>query len=157
MPAFSILILRHIEPAKLSLIKSICRERRIFFSISQDYYMAQKIKADGLHIKERDMNSGITKLGNNKNMIHSVACHSVKSAIKAQRLGYDFILYSPIFTTSTYKKNKKHNEGMGVVKFNMQTRFLKIPVIALGGIKKDNMIQLRRLNMIGFAAIEYYL
>lgn len=157
MPAFSILILRYVEPDRLSLIKRICRERRIFFSIAQNHYMAQKIKSNGLHIKEKDMNVGIAKLGNHKNMIHSVACHSVRSAIRAQKLGYDFILYSPIFDTSTHKNNRKYNRGIGVIKFNLQTRYLNIPVIALGGVKTNKIRKLKSLNIIGFAAIEYYL
>ena len=128
----------------------MCLEKKIYFFIANHPYLAQKYKADGLHAKEKDLHNSILKL---PHIYHSVSCHNIMAALQAQKLGYDFIFYSPIFKSTTHNDNKY----LGRMKFNLQTRFLKIPVIALGGINNHNIKQLQNLNIKGFAAIDYYL
>lgn len=157
LPAFSILIIRNIESYKLAKIKQICLRKNILLSIANNHHMAQQIKSEGFHVKEQHINNGITKLPNNKNLIRSISCHTRSSALKAQKLGYDFILYSPIFNTSTHTDYYKKDHAIGTIKFSLQTKNLIIPIIALGGINKKNINRLKRLNIKGFAAIDYYL
>ena len=146
------MVLRHIQPNKISRIKHICQKKKILLSIANNHYLAQKIKSEGFHTKEYNINNGITKLRQNKQLIRSTSCHKFTSAMKAQKLGYDFIFYSPIFHTSTHKNSKE----IGKIKFNYQTRKLTLPVIALGGINTHNIKKLKKLKIKGFAAIEYF-
>ena len=153
LPAFSTVILRYVQVNKLKSIAQICKNRKIYLFITNDYYLLRQIKLDGVHFKEKDMHK-IKKYKSKvkEKLLYSTSCHSLCSALTAEKLGYDFILYAPIFKTSTHK----NSNYLGRQKFNLQTRFLKIPVIALGGINKINIKQLKNLNVQGFAAIDYF-
>ena len=60
------------------------------------------------------------------------------------------IFLSPIFQTNKSKKK------LGIIKFNNLSKFTKKPLIALGGINKNNIKQLKLIKGEGFAAITYF-
>ena len=153
LPAFSVVILRYVLPNQLESIAKLCANKGIHLFITDQYILKEQVNIAGIHFKERDMykiknyrSIGIKKL------LYSTSCHNLRSALKAQRLGYDFILYTPIFKTSTHK----NSDFLGRQRFNLQTRFLKIPIIASGGVNQINIKQLKGLNIKGFAAIDYF-
>ena len=59
LPAFSIVVLRHIQPNKISRIKHICQKKRILLSIANNHYLAQKIKSEGFHTKEYNIRAAM--------------------------------------------------------------------------------------------------
>jgi thiamine-phosphate pyrophosphorylase len=152
LPAFSIVILRYVPSKLLQHIYNLCKVKKIYLFLAYDYKDSKSIKLDGVHVKEQNLYHAIAKLGNRKPLLLSAACHNFRSAMQAQKLGYDFILYSPIFKTSSHI----NSTFLGLTKFRLQTKFLNIPIIALGGISKYNIKQLKTLTIKGFAAIDYF-
>ena len=57
---------------------------------------------------------------------------------------------SPLFETNKSKKK------LGIIKFNNLSKQTNKPLVALGGINKQNIKQLKLINISGFAGISYF-
>lgn len=123
--------------------------QKIHFFV-QEQSLAYMLKADGISFKEQDIAKPRFKL--QKKFTTIISCHNQRAAQFALSRGDDYILYSPIFETTTHK----NDFYLGRTRFNYQTRFLNIKIIALGGINNKNMSLLGKLNISGFAAIDYF-
>ena len=58
-----------------------------------------------------------------------------------------------IFLSSLFKKNKNY---MGLNKFKLLTRLTRKKTVALGGVSKKNLKNLKLLNTLDFAGISYF-
>ncbi len=114
-----------------------------------DYKLADKLKADGVHLKSTQFDD-IAKakaLG----LFVVISTHTTQEAFQAQELGADMITFSPIFSTP----NKGEPKGVKVLK--KLSSILFIPVIALGGIITEEHIELCKNNGAkGFASIRFF-
>jgi thiamine monophosphate synthase len=149
LPRGSIFIARNLS-CKDFYLRKICKMRGIKFFVCGNKQDVFKFDADGIHFKEKDKFKGLGNI--RRRFFISSACHSKTSAIKAQNKFKDFILFSPLFKTTSHKKSK----NMGRVRFLKNVKNLFIPVFALGGIKKKNISQLKNLGVIGFGGIDYF-
>lgn len=81
-----------------------------------------------------------------------VSTHTLKEALHVEKLGADFITYSPIF----YTPNKGTPKGLEKLK-DINDK-IKIKCFALGGILDDNQVQsCAKTGVCGFASIRYFL
>ena len=69
---------------------------------------------------------------------------------KNEKQNVQKIFLSPIFQTNKSKKK------LGIIKFNNLSKYTNIPLVALGGIKPNNIKQLNLINIDGFAGISYF-
>ena len=69
--------------------------------------------------------------------------------MKKKKQGMDIIVLSPIFRVS------KSKNSLGAIRFNLLSRYIKLKIIALGGINTNNIKRLNMLNCNGFASISY--
>ena len=58
-----------------------------------------------------------------------------------------------IFLSSIFKKNKNY---MGLNKFKLLTSLTRRKTVALGGVSKKNLKNLKLLNTLDFAGISYF-
>ncbi len=104
--------------------------------IINDYAdIALAVDADGVHLGQDDMPLREARriMGNR---IIGISTHSVDEALEAERDGADYIGFGSIFPTATKEVGTpKGVDGLRAVK-NAAT----IPVIAIGGIKPDNVL-----------------
>ena len=63
----------------------------------------------------------------------------------------EIIFLSPLFKTKNYK------QALNVIKFNILSKKSKKKIIALGGINKKNINNLKITNAYGFSGISYFL
>ena len=77
------------------------------------------------------------------------SAHNIKEINEKKRQGVDLIFLAPIF------KVKKKNNYLGVVKFNNLSNINKCRFVALGGINKSNINNIKLLNCYGIASISY--
>lgn len=89
--------------------------------------------ADGIHSPEKGINPQDVKKFK-KNLIIGKSVHSVNSAIRAERDGYDYILFGPVFRT---KSKVKYGKPKGIAELKKVCSTVKIPVFALGGINPE--------------------
>lgn len=114
---------------------SLCRKHGVPFIIDDRPHLAQKIKADGLHIGKDD--GPISKAREIfPHGIIGVSCYgSIRKAKEAQDEGADYVAFGSFFPSPT--KPKSGIISMNVIKKAKEA--LDIPVCVIGGINSSNI------------------
>ena len=133
-------------------IKKICDKFKVKLLINDSPFIAKKIKADGCHLGQKDMN--IYKARKIlKNKIIGLTCHNSKKLIlKAINEKADYIALGAFFSTKTKKIKYKANTKI----LRYARNITNIPIVAVGGINLSNYKKLL-LNKANFLAISGYI
>lgn len=104
-------------------------------------YSADLIVNDRLDIAVLSMSNGLHSTANGlkiehvkrfvKGLIVGKSVHSLKQATDAEKAGYDYILYGPVFRTPD---KIKYGSPQGIVKLKRVCGSVSVPVFAVGGI-----------------------
>ena len=132
-------------------IHQICKKHNVKFLVNDDPILSKKLKADGCHLGQKDMNiTEARKIIGNK--IIGITCHnSINLAKKAIKKKADYIAFGAFFSTKTKKvKYKATTKILDKVK-----KLTKIPIVAIGGINLKNYKKLL-LNNANLLAISSY-
>jgi thiamine-phosphate pyrophosphorylase len=114
-----------------------------------DVELAAALKADGVHLRSDQF--ALISHAKENNLFVIVSTHSSQEAKLAQDLGADMITISPVFSSP----NKGEPIGLNTLKEVCDD--LSIPVIALGGIIKEEHIEAcKQQGASGFASIRYF-
>jgi len=116
-------------------IKKICNNKALFL-VNDRADVAFAVNADGIHIGQDDISYESAKKLLGKNKIIGITVHNVDEAIKAENLGVDYVGIAPIFETDT-KENIQTPCGVEMIK--KIRKEVNIPIVAVGGIKKNNI------------------
>lgn len=135
-----------IEEAKK--IKKMCGNKAIFL-INDGIDIALAVNADGVHLGQDDMSIQIARKLLGKKII-GLTAHNVKEAKEAEAKGADYIGLSPIYQTST---KKDAGSACGTEMLTRVKNAVRIPVVAIGGINKENIREVIRAGADGAAAI----
>ena len=139
-----------INKKKLIKFKKACKKLGVKFIISNNLKLAFKLRLDGAYIPSFNKELNHKKFGNFQNFILIGSAHSIKEIRDKEKQKIEQIFLAPLF------KTKKSNKTLDVLKFNNLTKFTKKPIIALGGINKNNIKKLKLINIDGFAGIRYF-
>ena len=115
-------------------IKRICSDKAIFL-INDRLDVALAVDADGVHIGQDDMPIETARRLLGENKVIGLTVHNTDEAIEAEKKGADYVGLSPIFDTAT---KKDAGDGIGPDKIKEVKSAVKIPVVAIGGINKEN-------------------
>ena len=130
-------------------LRKICDKNSAIFLINNDVKLALAVNADGVHLGQQDIGySSARKLLGNK--IIGLTVHNAREAIEAERIGADYIGLSPIFKTFT-KKDAGNPCGTAMIK--KVRKKTKLPIVAIGGITKQNVADVIRAGADSAAAI----
>jgi len=116
-------------------IKKICKKHSVKFIVNDDPHLAKKLKADGCHVGQKDMdfNSCRKTLGRRK--IIGMTCHnSKKLALNAKKLGADYVAFGTFFKSLTKKTAFKANLAI----LRWAKKRIDMPIVAIGGINDSN-------------------
>ena len=130
--------------------KKYCNKFKIKFLISSEIDLAFKLKLDGVYLPSFNKKFYHKKFQNFKNFLIIGSAHSLKEIRIKEKQNVEQIFLSPLF------KIKKTNKLLGIIRFNNLSKFTKKSLIALGGINKNNIKQLKLINAEGFAGITYF-
>ncbi len=130
-------------------IKRLCAQYKVPFVINDNVEIAARIGADGVHVGQSDMEAldVRAKLGPDK--IIGVSAQTVEQALKAQEHGADYLGVGAVFPTGS----KADAVEVGPDRVRAICEAVDIPVIAIGGITKDNVIELKGSGICGIAVI----
>lgn len=130
-------------------IKELCREYKVPFIVNDNVDVALKMDADGIHVGQSDMEAGDVrkKLGPDK--ILGVSAQTVEQAIKAEKAGADYLGVGAVFPTGS--KDDAIEVPHSVLKEICEA--VSIPVVAIGGITKDNIKELAGSGIAGISVI----
>ncbi len=130
-------------------IKELCRRYHVPFVINDNVEIARKINADGVHVGQSDMEAGDVRaiLGDDK--ILGVSAQTVEQAVLAQQRGADYLGVGAVFHTGS----KTDADDVSHETLRNICAAVNIPVIAIGGISKHNVMELRGSGICGIAVI----
>ena len=130
-------------------IKALCKQFNVPFVINDNVEIARLADADGVHLGQDDMPVAQARQILGANKIIGVSAHTVEQAIKAQQDGADYLGVGAVFNTST----KLDAEPMSKETVKAICSAVSIPVIAIGGITRDNLLQLSGCGLSGAAVV----
>ena len=135
--------------AEAKQICALCRRYGVPFIVNDDLDVALACGADGVHVGQSDMEAGRVreKLGPDK--IIGVSARTVEEALLAQERGADYLGVGAVFHTSS----KADAADVGFQSLREICRAVDIPVIAIGGITRENVTELAGSGICGVAVI----
>ncbi len=136
-----------------SIIKfnKLCKSNRLKFYLTNNIKLALQANLNGVYIPSFNKSLNLNNFRNNrKNFTILGSAHNILELKFKEKQGVDFIFLSPLFLTKNYQKN------LGIIKFNLISNKTKKPIIALGGIRKNNLNKIKLINAIGFSGITFF-
>ena len=116
-------------------IKKITKKNGVKFLINDKPIIAKEINADGCHIGQKDTDFSISRKILGKNRIIGVTCHNSKRlALKAKKIGANYIAFGAFFKTSTKKTPFRANLEL----LRWAKKKINMPTVAIGGINSSN-------------------
>ena len=128
---------------------ALCRKCGAVSIINDDVEAAVASGADGVHVGQEDLEAGRARelLGPDK--LIGVSAHSVEEALAAQAAGADYLGVGAAFVTGT----KTDAKPISRETIRAITAAVDIPVVAIGGISRDNILELRDCGLDGVAVV----
>ena len=130
-------------------LKELCRRYHVPFVINDNVEIALKMDADGVHVGQSDMEAGNVreKLGPDK--IIGVSAQTVEQAVLAEQRGADYLGVGAVFPTGS----KDDADDVSHKTLKAICEAVSIPVIAIGGISRNNVMELAGSGICGIAVI----
>ena len=113
-------------------LKKLCKKHNVLFIINDRIAIARKIKADGLHLGQKDLD--IKKAKKSFKGMIGISCNTLKEAKKAEKQGASYIGLGAVFKTNS----KDNAKVIGLEKFKKISQKISIPIVAIGGININN-------------------
>ncbi len=130
-------------------VKEITDKYKIPFVINDNVQLCREIDADGVHVGADDMSVKNAReiLGSDK--IVGGTARTLERAIQAFNEGADYLGIGAVFDTST-KSGTTHMTKELAQSINNS---VNIPTVAIGGINKNNIANLRDYGISGIAVV----
>jgi thiamine-phosphate pyrophosphorylase len=118
--------------------------------------------AGGVHLSEsgipvaeacRLRDDFFSRRGRRPDFLVGASCHSLGAALGAARAGADYIFFSPIYHTPS-KANYGPPQGLEILR--RVASAVEVPVIAIGGISRENARDCLAAGAAGIAAIRLF-
>ena len=116
-------------------VKKITKKYNVKLLINDSPLVAKIINSDGCHIGQKDMNFISSRKILGKNKIIGITCHnSKKLALKAKKLGANYVAFGSFFKSSTKKSAFRAN--LAILRWAQKK--INMPTVAIGGINSSN-------------------
>jgi len=122
-----------------ALLSTLCYEFNTPLIINDDLDLAIKVGADGVHLGAEDITvvEARRRLGPGK--IIGASCYNkLRYAIEAENYGADYVAFGSFYISST----KPGAVSAPINLLRKAKQYLQIPVVAIGGIDSENIIEL---------------
>lgn len=130
-------------------LKEVCHRYQVPFIINDRVELALKIGADGVHVGQEDMKAQDVRALIGENMILGVTAKTVEQALTAEKAGADYLGSGAVFGSAT----KTNALPLSREKLREICGSVNIPVVAIGGIHRDNVLQLKDTGISGAAIV----
>ena len=135
--------------AEARQLKVLCAKYHVPFIINDSVKIAMEADADGVHLGQEDM--GVLEarkiLGEDK--IIGVTAKTIEQAVRAQEQGADYLGVGAVFASPT----KTNAIRISKEQLREICEQVSIPVVAIGGITADNMMELKGSGIDGVAVV----
>ena len=135
--------------AEAKEVSALCRRYGVPFFVNDNVDIAIACGADGVHVGQEDMAAAQVRRRVGDDMMIGVSVHSVEEAVEAVKNGADCLGVGAMFSTSTKADaNVLPREVLRDI-----CRAVDVPVVAIGGIGKGNLMQLAGTGVDGVALV----
>ena len=128
---------------------ALCREKGVISIINDNVEIAAKVNADGVHVGQEDLEAGKVRALLGPDKIIGVSAHTVEEALRAKAAGADYLGTGAAFVTGT----KTDATPISRDTIRAITAAVDIPVVAIGGITRDNILELKNCGLDGVAVV----
>lgn len=130
-------------------ICALCRRYGVPFIVNDNVDVAIACQADGIHVGQEDMATGEVRRRVGDAMLLGVSVHTVEEARRAVRDGADYLGLGAVFPTSTKTDvDQMTNETLRAI-----CDAVDVPVVAIGGINRGNLLKLSGSGVDGVALV----
>lgn len=128
---------------------ALCRRLGVAGIINDSVEIALASGADGVHVGQGDLEAGRARelLGPDK--IVGVSAHSPEEARRAREAGADYLGCGAAFATGT----KADAKPISKETIRAVTAAAGVPVVAIGGVSRENILELKGLGLAGVAVV----
>lgn len=130
-------------------IKAVTDKYHIPFVINDNVEVAVACGADGVHVGQSDMAACDVRKLIGENKILGVSAQTVEQALFAEQNGADYLGVGAVFSTST----KADADDVSFETLKAICEAVKIPVVAIGGISRENVLKLKGSGIDGIAVV----
>ena len=130
-------------------ICALCRRYNVPFIVNDNVDIALACGADGVHVCQEDMAAGDVRCRAGKDIILGVTVHTVEEARQAVLNGADYLGLGAVFPTGT----KTDAEQMPGDMLRAICDSVELPIVAIGGINRDNLFKLSGSGVDGVALV----
>lgn len=128
---------------------ALCRRYGVPFLVNDNVEIAIACGADGVHVGQEDLAAGEVRRRVGENMILGVSVHTVEEARQAVRDGADYLGLGAVFPTNT----KTDVEQMPNETLRAICDAVDVPIVAIGGINRGNILKLAGSGVDGVALV----
>ncbi len=130
-------------------LQDMAREYGVPFIVNDNVEIAVRMNADGVHVGQDDMEAGDVRAMIGPDKILGVSAQTVEQAVLAEQRGADYLGVGAVFPTGS---------KLDAVEVSFETlkaicSAVSIPVVAIGGITRENTIKLAGSGVRGIAVI----
>ena len=127
----------------------LCHQHGVPLIINDRVQVALDAGADGVHLGQKDMSPREARAILGPDAIIGVSARTVESAQQAEQEGADYLGVGAVFSTST----KTDAKNISPETLRQIARAVHIPVVAIGGIGPDNILELLGCGIQGVAVV----
>ena len=128
---------------------ALCRELGAVSIINDRPDIALAAGADGVHVGQDDLAAGRARALLGPGKLLGVSAHSRTEALRAQAAGADYLGVGAAFATGT----KADARPISRETIRAVTAAVDIPAVAIGGVSRENILELRGLGLAGVAVV----
>lgn len=128
---------------------ALCRAFRAPFVVNDSVELALAGGADGVHLGQSDLRGRDVRALLGPDRILGITARTVEEAVAAQRAGADYIGVGSVFSTGT----KRDARPMSRETLTAIRAAVSLPMVAIGGIRADNILSLAGSGVDGAAVV----
>jgi thiamine-phosphate pyrophosphorylase len=132
------------------ILRQVCQQLGAVFLVNDRLDVALAVDADGVHLGQTDMPTGIARRLLGKEKVLGVSVQDAGAMDEAVSEGADYLSLSPVFATPT---KPDHEEPLGLEKVRVLAGRSPLPVVAIGGINAANVGAVMRAGVHGVCVI----
>ena len=141
---------RDVKIQQCDAILRLCREYKVPCIVNDDVDMCRILKADGVHLGEKDDNIAEVRSILGGDAIIGSSCYDQLSRAKeAQKEGASYVAFGAMFETST----KPHAPRASLALLREAKSQIQIPIVAIGGITMNNAHEVIETGIDAIAVI----
>ena len=127
----------------------LCHRYGVPLLINDNVDIARRSGADGVHVGQDDMEAACVRGILGSDMIVGVTAKTVEQAMRAQDAGADYLGSGAVFGSATKLNAKPMTKEL----LNAICHAVEIPVVAIGGINRQNILELSGTDIDGVAVV----